>query len=482
MPEGLTDVPPERGTHLSGRSDPGPDSSLIPERVALVGMGVTNRAVARALVARGHDVVGTDDGGSAGAELAEELGFEFFAQPDAPTLAGVLGRSGAYVATPGLADSHPVFELARELQIPGLSEFDLAAAWDQRALLAVTGTNGKTTVAMLTEAMLERCGIATEAVGNLDVPLVNAIDDPRPSCFVVEASSFRLARSAHFSARVGTWLNFSPDHLDVHRDLQAYRRAKERIWLEQDPGSTAVHNSEDPIVSAAAAEIVAGRDGVRSLSFALASSVEGRTVDFHESGGVLFGPDGTELLGVSDLWSNLPHDRRNVLAAAATAWAGGAEPEGIAQAAAEFSGLPHRVQLVGESDGVRFFDDSKATTPHATLSALEGFDRVVLIAGGRNKGLDLSEMHSAENVVAVVGIGEAAGDVLAGFGRVPAEEADSMAVAVRRAADLAVGGDVVLLSPGCASFDWYGSYGERGDDFASEVRNLVADGERRSRS
>ncbi|MEZ5268078.1 MAG: hypothetical protein R2789_05760 [Microthrixaceae bacterium] len=148
-------------------------------------------------------------------------------------------------------------------------------------------------------------------------------------------------------------------------------------------------NSEDPIVSAAAAEIVAGRDGVRSLSFALASSVEGRTVDFHEWG-VLFGPDGTELLGVSDLWSNLPHDRRNVLAAAATAWAGGAEPEGSSRQPQSSAACPTGF-IGGGVGGSEVFDDSKATTPHATLSALEGFDRVVLIAGGRNKGLDFRD-------------------------------------------------------------------------------------------
>ena len=139
-----------------------------------------------------------------------------------------------------------------------------------------------------------------------------------------------------------------------------------------------------------------------------------------------------------------------------------------------FRGLPHRVELVGERDGVRYYDDSKATAPHATLAAIRGFASVVLVAGGRNKGLDLQALaDAADRVTAVVGIGEAGPDVVRAFPGRPARVSTSMADAVEAAADLARAGDVVLLSPGCASFDWYGSYAERGDDFAAHVRSLV---------
>lgn len=448
--------------------------TLVPEAVLLVGLGVTNAAAARALVARGHAVVITDDGdGTDAAALAEDLHCEFRHRPDHGVLASLLEGSGAYMVAPGLPESHPVFDLAGPLGVRCISEFDLAAAWDDRDLLAVTGTNGKTTVVTLVASMLEHSGIPCAAVGNLEVPLVAAIDDPVPECFVVEASSFRLARSERFAPHVGTWLNFAADHLDVHRDLDSYRRAKARIWAGQGPRDVSVFNAEDPVVSS---EMEHTTGSGRRISFGLVPSTGGRRVDFHQDGAWLCGPDGP-LVEASALWSRLPHDRSNVLAAAATASFGGATPEGIAAAASEFKGLPHRVELVGERDGIRFYNDSKATTPHATLAALEGFDHVVLIAGGRNKGIDLSVMGTAGNLRGVVGIGEAGPEVLDAFADIPGAIAQSMSEAVQLASAMARNGDVVVLSPGCASFDWYGSYSERGDDFRTEVRELAHRGE-----
>lgn len=444
--------------------------TALPETVLLVGLGVTNAAAARALVARGHTVAITDDGdGSEATAVAAELHCEFHHQPDRVTLGSLLECSGAFMATPGLPESHPVFSLAESLGVHGISEFDLAAAWDDRDLLAVTGTNGKTTVVSLVAAMLESSGIRCAAVGNLEVPLVAAIDDPVPRCFVVEASSFRLAHSAHFAPRVGTWLNFAADHLDVHRDLDSYRRAKARIWAEQGAQDISVFNAEDPVVSS---EISHTAGAGRRVSFALDPGAGGHEVDFCEADGWLRGPSGP-LVATAALWSRLPHDRRNVLAAAATASSGGATSDGIRSAATAFRGLPHRVELVGELDGIRFYNDSKATTPHATLAALEGFESVVLIAGGRNKGIDLSVMGSAANLRGVVGIGEAGPEVLDALGQVPGAAAKSMPDAVDVASSMAHRGDVVLLSPGCASFDWYSSYGERGDHFRSVVHDIM---------
>jgi UDP-N-acetylmuramoylalanine--D-glutamate ligase len=232
----------------------------------------------------------------------------------------------------------------------------------------------------------------------------------------------------------------------------------------------AVVNAEDPTVAAAAPSRPGGPAVVR---FALAPVVDGTVADYHHDGDHLVGPTGP-LVAVDELWSGLPHDRANVLAAAATALAGGATAAGVADAARRFRGLAHRVQFVAESGGVRWFDDSKATAPHATLSALAGFESVVLIAGGRNKGLDLTALGDAgARVRAVVGIGESGPEVRDVFADRPGAVATSMVDAVTAAADLAGPGDVVLLSPGCASFDWYRSYGERGDDFVAAVHAHV---------
>ncbi len=445
---------------------------LAEQRFLLYGMGVTNTAVARALAARSLVAVLVDDGGAARLRsLADELGAESVHAPDTARLAELLDAVDAVIPAPGLPEQHAMFAAAAAAGRPVLSEFDLAGAWDDRPVLAVTGTNGKTTVATLVQSMLQHSGLESVAVGNLETPLVAAIDDPGIDRFVVEASSFRLAHSRRFRPAVATWLNFAEDHLDVHDSLEAYRAAKARIFADQRSDDVAVLNGEDPVVAGAAPS---GADGPTVLRFGLAAETDGRPNDYHEADGVLVAPGGVEIATSADLWSSLPHDRSNVLAAAATALAGGATIDGVRAALAEFGGLAHRVQFVGEHSGVRWFDDSKATAPHATSAAVSGFSSVVLIAGGRNKGLDMSTLaDGADAVTAVVGIGEAGADVVAAFPDRPSHLATSMADAVAAAARLASPGDVVLLSPGCASFDWYSSYAERGDDFTRLVRTEV---------
>ena len=457
-------------------------------RLLLHGMGVTNVAVARAAVAHDLDVVLSDDGRpDAAVALADELGVRLVLQPGPDELDALVAEADAVVPAPGLPEEHALFRLAGVHDRPVLSEFDLAGAWDDRPVLAITGTNGKTTVTTLVTAMLERSGVRAAAVGNLEVPLVEAIARDDLDVFVVEASSFRLAHSRRFAPRVGTWLNFAPDHLDVHRTLDDYRLAKARMWRDQGPGDTAVVAADDPVVDAAAVarEALAAAEDVPGPEFVrvgLDAEIDGRPVQFHQEGTSLVGPvtpggPPVELIDVAELWRSLPFDRTNALAAAATALAGGATADGVRAALRDFRGLPHRVELVGEHGDVRWYDDSKATAPHATLAALDGFDSVVLVAGGRNKGLDLGELHrGVDHVRAVVGIGESAAEVVAAFPDRPGRVATSMADAVAAAAELAERGDVVLLSPGCASFDWYGSYSERGDDFAARVRELVLTG------
>jgi UDP-N-acetylmuramoylalanine--D-glutamate ligase len=197
--------------------------------------------------------------------------------------------------------------------------------------------------------------------------------------------------------------------------------------------------------------------------------------EWHNDGERLVMPDGESLIDAGELWRSLPHDRTNALAAAAAALGAGATVDGVRVALREFRGLPHRVSLVGDHDGVRWYDDSKATGPNAVRTAVRAFDSVVLIAGGRGKGVDLSPMaEDVDRIRAVVAIGESAAEVEAIFrGRVPVETASSMDDAVARADGRAQSGDVVLLSPGCASYDWYASYVERGDDFARAVGERI---------
>jgi UDP-N-acetylmuramoylalanine--D-glutamate ligase len=439
---------------------------VTPGRTLLVGFAVTNQAVARALLARGGEVVATDDHPTPATRAAAESGgVELIEAPDDARLDALVASVDAIVPSPLVPDRHPVFASATRAGVPVLSEFDLARTWDDRPLVAITGTDGKTTVTTLVTEMFEASGVRAAAVGNTEVPLVEAIDDPGVEVFVVEASSFRLGHTHRFSPRVATWLNFAPDHLDVHESLDAYEAAKARIWAHLPPAATAVANADDPVVMR---HVPAG---VETVTFGLGTDPD--AADVHPVDGRLVATEGRVLVRIDELHGTLPHDVANALAASATALAGGASLEGVRRALRSFRGLPHRVAAVGEWQGVRWYDDSKATAPHATLAALRGFPSVVLIAGGRNKGLDLTVLATeADRLRGAVAIGEAAPEVEAAFAgtAVPVVTVTTvMADAVAAAADLSRPGDVVLLSPACASFDWFGSYHERGEAFVSAV-------------
>jgi len=232
--------------------------------------------------------------------------------------------------------------------------------------------------------------------------------------------------------------------------------------------SSDLGNADDPVVLEHLE-----RARARHVTFGLTAAA-----DVHLAGDRLLLADGHELARTDELARAFPHDVANALAAAASALHGGATEAGAREALLGFRGLPHRVTLVGEAGGVRWYDDSKATAPHATRAAVRAFPSVVLIAGGRNKGLDLGELaEERDHISGVVAIGEAGPEVAAAFDGVrPVRVAASMDEAVTEAAALARPGDAVLLSPACASFDWYRSYAERGDDFVRAVRQLLGRG------
>ena len=431
--------------------------------VLLVGFAVTNQAVCAQLTERGHPVIAADD--AVDEQLrrqAAAMGVDLRERPTPDDWLALVADARAAVPTPGLPESHPALGAAVAAGTPVVSEFDLAQRWDSRPTLAVTGTNGKTTVTVLVAAMLEASGIAASVAGNTETPLVEAIRDPQSAVFAVEASSFRLGHSQCFRPSVGAWLNFAPDHLDVHASLDSYRKAKATLWRRDGEHTTAVVNLDDPVVVSHTPS--KGRVVTYGLS-------EG---DFQVSGGSLWAWS-EKLADIAELHRSQPHELSNQLAAAAVAMAGGAHLQGVRTVMREWTGLPHRMTLVAEHGGVRYYDDSKATTPHAVCAAVRSAGPAVLIAGGRNKGLDLRPLAEvADGVRAVVAIGEATSEVERAFaGRCPATPAESMDEAVRLAAERARFGDAVLLSPGCASFDWYGSYEERGDHFAQIVREMI---------
>jgi UDP-N-acetylmuramoylalanine--D-glutamate ligase len=433
-------------------------------RVLVYGLGVSGLAAARHLLAEGVDVVAADDdAGPAPRAGAAGLGMELVVAPGATALSQLASGVDEVVVSPGVPADHAVFGLGPGVRLVG----DVELAWRRaRApMVAVTGTNGKTTVTTLIVSMLTASGLKAEAGGNIGAPLLDVVAGDA-EVVVAEVSSFQLALTDTFRPAVAAWVNFSEDHLDWHATIADYRRAKARVWANSGPGDVVVANAEDAVVLEASAGPAAR--GATVVTFGLTHG------DYTMAGRSLVGPGGLVVAPVDELPRARPHDLVDDLCAAAAALAAGAGPDGCRSALGAFRGLPHRVELVGEARGVRFYDDSKATTPGAVLAALGGFDSAVLIAGGRNKGLDLSALaRSSARLRAVVAIGEAAPELVAVFaGLAPVVEAPTMAEAVTAAAALARPGDAVLLSPACASFDWYSSYKERGDDFARCVRAL----------
>jgi UDP-N-acetylmuramoylalanine--D-glutamate ligase len=436
----------------------------------LVGLGAANEAVARALLARGEPVVAVDDArGGPARSRAASLGIELHEAPGPGELAALVAAAARVVPSPGVPARHPVFAAAAAAGVEVVGDVELAAGWARVPIVAVTGTNGKTTVTTWVAAMLSASGRRARACGNIGHPAAAAVGEPGVDVLVMEVSSFQLALTRTFRPRVAVWLNFAADHVDAHGSLEAYAAAKARVWANQAGDDVAVVNADDPVVADAAR-----RAPARVVTFGTTGA------DATVADGRLVGPGGVELVAVADLPRALPHDVANALAAAAAALEAGAAVEAVRSVLRDPPRLPHRVELVGEAGGVRWYDDSKATNPHATLAAVAGFGSVVLLAGGRNKGLDLSALAAAAGRLrAVVAIGESAGEVEAAFrdSGVPVRRAASMDDAVAAAAALARPGDAVLLSPACASFDRYRDYAERGDDFARAVRaHLGLDG------
>jgi UDP-N-acetylmuramoylalanine--D-glutamate ligase len=440
-----------------------PDAGV---RHLVVGLGVSGDAIARALLARGGDVVVVEEAPT-DATRARGDGLRVVESPSPDALAALVRDVDVVVPSPGVPAHHAVFALARDAGTEVLGEVELASRWTSVPIVAVTGTNGKTTVTTLIREILDQSGLNAVSAGNIGRPLAEAVEG-EADVLVVEVSSFQLALTSTFRPRVAVWLNVADDHLDAHGSFEAYVAAKARIWANQRDGDVAVVNADDAFVVEAARSAPAN-----VITFGLGDDP---TPDWHLAGGALRRPDGSELLDVDLLPRSLPHDVANALAAVAAGDAAGASADGARLALTGFVSLPHRVSLVVDAGGVRWYDDSKATNPHAALAAIRGFESVVLLAGGRNKGLDLGALTEArDRIRAVVAIGDAAPDVVRAFEGVgtPVQSAATMDAAVHLASRFARPGDAVLLSPGCASFDWYANYAERGDDFARAVHALV---------
>jgi UDP-N-acetylmuramoylalanine--D-glutamate ligase len=437
------------------------------ERAVVVGAGVAGTGAARALSAEGAHILVTDarpEEDLASAAELRSLGIDVRAGGHEP---GHLEDATLVVTGPGVPPHADVVRWARDRGLPVWGEMEVGARLARTPYIAVTGTNGKTTVTSMIEACLRMGGYDALACGNIGLSFPEAAREDR-DVLVVEVSSFQLAQQRSFHPTISVLLNVAPDHLDWHGSFEAYAGAKARIHARQAGTEVHIGNRDDPLAVAISSKATC------MVRWFRRGSPEDGDVGY-EDGELVARVDGIHRLGPIE--GGRAGYREDAAAAAAVALAYGVDPAAAAAALAGFRPGPHRGEVIATLDGVRFVDNSKATNVHAAAAAIDGAGSAVLIAGGRAKGADLSSLkdHSGR-LRAVIAIGEAAPDVVGAFeGSVPTSTAGSIEDAVRDAFAAAAPGDTVLLAPACASWDQFASYAERGDRFAAAARSLRAE-------
>ncbi|HEY3318827.1 MAG TPA: UDP-N-acetylmuramoyl-L-alanine--D-glutamate ligase [Coriobacteriia bacterium] len=388
------------------------------------------------------------------------------------------GGHDLVVASPGIPLGSPLMVSARKLGVPVISEIELAYRESRSPFVAVTGTNGKTTVTALIGHVLTECGVPAEMVGNIGRPAIEAVAEVgRETVLVAEVSSFQLALTVDFHPRVAVLLNITPDHVDWHGSLEAYTADKARVFANLSAEDHAVIDVDDAGSAPFAGEVEARGVRVVRVSRTALHAGGAAVVDGFLT---LDTPEGPQpLVAVEELAIRGDHNVSNALAAAAAAHAMGAPLPGIRAALRSFKPIEHRLEPVEWVRDVEYFNDSKATNPDAVLKALTAFDErpLVLLLGGHNKGNDFRSL--AENADArcklVVLFGEARPELEEAFAglAVSTRLADTMLDALQVASETAAAGDVVLLSPACASFDEFTSYEHRGRVFKEAVLRLA---------
>ncbi|HWI55201.1 MAG TPA: UDP-N-acetylmuramoyl-L-alanine--D-glutamate ligase [Desulfobacteria bacterium] len=444
------------------------------KRVLVVGIARSGVAVAKFLVGKGTHVVLTDN------KPKEQLGDILRDIPDEVTiLAGTTPQlsAGDYdfmVVSPGVPLTVPLLTRAFEIGLPVYGELELAYRFSGSPIIAITGTNGKTTTTTLIGEIFKNSGKKVCVGGNIGLPLVLEVEKLGPDDVIVaEVSSFQLETIDKFKPKVSLILNVTPDHLDRHKTMENYKLTKARIFENQDSADFTILNFDDPGV----ADLETKTPG-KVIFFSRRHKLKEGI--FVEDGQITVKLDG-EIIVVcpaEEVFIKGAHNLENALAATAAAYAAGVPAEVIGETLRTFRGVAHRLEPVAEINGVEFVNDSKGTNPDASIKALEAYDKpIVLLAGGRNKGSDFTEFAGKvkERVRCLVVLGECREEIKAavlktGFTNIL--EADTFDQAVKTAAAQAKPGDIVLLSPACASWDMFRDFEERGERFKEVATSL----------
>lgn len=447
--------------------------NLESKKVLVVGLAKTGLAVARFMKNQGAEVTAADLmteeqlGPHAQKALAMGISLEL-----GPHKAETFCSCDLIVVSPGVPHTIRPLEAAREAGIPVIGELELATRYIDEPIVAITGTNGKTTTTSLVGEMLRGSNLKVFVGGNIGQPLIDYVDSGvRADMIVAEISSFQLDTTEGFRPKVSALLNISEDHLDRHGDLHSYMRSKGRLFQNQESTDVAVLNRHDPLIGQLEPAIRA-----RKLYFNI-NSIKGDGVEIRGDEMICRLPGRDPItLSLANFDLKGEHNIENAAAASLAALAGGATLSGVQKALDTFKCLHHRLEYVKTVNGARYYNDSKGTNVGAVMRSLESFDApVILIMGGRDKGGNFAALSALvkDRVKRLIAIGEARGKILHDLGDLTdSNEAASLEEAVHLAGQAATPGDVVLLSPGCSSFDMFTDYAERGDVFCKAVENL----------
>jgi UDP-N-acetylmuramoylalanine--D-glutamate ligase len=449
--------------------------------VLVIGLGKSGLASTAVLRARGATVYATDEKPVDTLDRAiaaiEVTGARFVPPAE---LGRVLGTLTSAVLSPGVPLNSPVALAVQQANVPVFGEIEVAYRLCKAPIIAVTGTKGKSTTTALVGHLLRSCGRTVRVGGNIGKPLIDEVLDSSPQDWVVaEVSSFQLETIRSFKPRVAVLLNITADHLDRYHSMDEYAEAKFRIFANQSFEDFFIGNLDNERIAALEIDRGEPRMQSRQLWFTLRERFDNATM-YLVGSSLTYAPISGDPRPVAIVdRSEIPlagaHNVQNVMAALLAALAVGCDPAALREAVKSFRPMPHRLEPAGEVGGVLFIDDSKSTNPGSVLAALHAYDRpIVLIAGGRPKGTEFAELGSAirERAKALVVIGEAAAEIASHAKGVPTARAATMNEAVARAREYAEPGDVVLLSPGCASFDMFASAEDRGDRFKAAVEAL----------
>ncbi len=445
------------------------------KRILVLGGGVSGIAAAAFLQKKGAAVTLADN------KTKEQVSERVLALADAGVrlhLGGMPEQAAAYdmaVISPGIPLDSPIAEKLQAAAVPILGELELAYLFSHNPYLAITGTNGKTTTTTLLGYILEQAGVAEIVGGNIGTPLVERVEALADDAYIVaEVSSFQLETTTEFHPKVAAYLNLTPDHMNRHYTMENYGNIKAKIFANQGAGDVAVLNYDDEKVRAYAPNI-------KSEVFFFSRQVELDNGIYAKDGEIFINRGGRKekLIDIDDIFIKGGHNVENVMAAGAMAYVIGIDIKVIREALISFRGVEHRQEYVREKDGVLYINDSKGTNPDSTLQALLAYDRpMVLLLGGYNKKSSFDSLMPLikERVHHVVVLGETSDIIKEMLDRNGYKNYALAGSDFEKAVSLAVGfaqsGDVVMLSPACASWDMFRCFEDRGDLFKKLVNEL----------